>query len=145
MSGSRATKIRAICLSVVSNNQANKQTNKQLQAKTEPPCRSNKSCSDHMELIPACCFRTECSRDSPTVSGAAATGEAPESSSPASLMTPNSTPAPGAPGSPQQDYQDRAEGRGWESHQTFTLGLYWLKTPNSLQCKSLLYIPFNAH
>ncbi|KAF0033578.1 hypothetical protein F2P81_013644 [Scophthalmus maximus] len=42
------------------------------------------------------------------------TGEAPESSSPASLMTPNSTPAPGAPSSPQPNYQDQAEDRGEE-------------------------------
>lgn len=68
----------------------------------------------HIDLMPACSFHTECSEDSPAVSGAAATEEAPQSSSPASLMTPNSTPAPGAPGSPQQNYQDRAEGRGWE-------------------------------
>uniref|UniRef100_A0A3Q3XGI7 Homeobox protein cut-like n=1 Tax=Mola mola TaxID=94237 RepID=A0A3Q3XGI7_MOLML len=51
------------------------------------------------------CLEKTCSEDSPAVSGAAVTEEAPESSSPASLMTPNSTPAPGAPGSPQQNHQ----------------------------------------
>ncbi|XP_077943412.1 homeobox protein cut-like 2 isoform X2 [Gasterosteus aculeatus] len=53
--------------------------------------------------------KTEPSEDSRAVSLAAVTEEAPESSPPASLMTPNSTPAPGAPGSPQQNYQGRGE------------------------------------
>uniref|UniRef100_A0A3Q4GW04 Homeobox protein cut-like n=1 Tax=Neolamprologus brichardi TaxID=32507 RepID=A0A3Q4GW04_NEOBR len=35
--------------------------------------------------------------------------EAPESSPPASLMTPNSTPAPGAPDSPQQNHREEEE------------------------------------
>ncbi|XP_068422486.1 homeobox protein cut-like 2 isoform X2 [Clinocottus analis] len=72
----------------------------------------------HLEYLE----KTEPSEDSPAVSGAALTEEAPESSSPASLMTPNSTPAPGAPGSPQQNYQDRAENRG-EEEQSGNVGL----------------------
>ncbi|XP_068577056.1 homeobox protein cut-like 2 [Cebidichthys violaceus] len=64
----------------------------------------------HLEFLE----KTEPSEDSPAASGAAVTEEAPESGSPASLMTPNSTPAPGAPGSPQQNYRDRAENRGEE-------------------------------
>ncbi|XP_068616766.1 homeobox protein cut-like 2 [Brachionichthys hirsutus] len=46
--------------------------------------------------------------------GPAGTEEAPESSSPAPLMTPNSTPAPGGAASPHQNHQDRAKGRGEE-------------------------------
>ncbi|XP_029959959.1 homeobox protein cut-like 2 [Salarias fasciatus] len=42
------------------------------------------------------------------------TEESPESSCLNALMTPNSTPAPGGPGSPQQNHQDRAKGRGEE-------------------------------
>ncbi|XP_070820454.1 homeobox protein cut-like 2 isoform X2 [Chaetodon trifascialis] len=64
----------------------------------------------HLEYLE----KTEHSEDGPAVSGAAAAEEAPASSSPASLMTPNSTPAPRASGSPQQNYQDGAEGRGEE-------------------------------
>lgn len=74
------------------------------------------SVSDHAadveELMPAFYILKEHSEDGPAVSGAAATEETPKSSSPASLMTANSTPAPRAPGSPQQNYQDGAEGRG---------------------------------
>jgi len=46
--------------------------------------------------------------------GGDVTEAASESSSPHSLMTPNSTPAPGAPSSPQQNHQGRAGDRGWE-------------------------------
>ncbi|KAM9359837.1 homeobox protein cut-like 2 [Symphorus nematophorus] len=67
--------------------------------------------SGHWKKHLECLEKTEHSEDGPAVSGAAATEEAPESSSPASLMTPNSTLAPGAPGSPQQE---GAEGRGEE-------------------------------
>ncbi|XP_070760522.1 homeobox protein cut-like 2 [Enoplosus armatus] len=70
--------------------------------------------SGHWKKHLECLEKTEPSEDGPAVSGAAVTEEAPESSSPASLMTPNSTSAPGAPGSQQQNYQDRAEGRGEE-------------------------------
>ncbi|XP_061586459.1 homeobox protein cut-like 2 isoform X2 [Cololabis saira] len=55
--------------------------------------------------------------DSLAVAGAAVKEEATESSSPASAMTPNSTPAPGAPGSPQQNYQGRAEDGGEEEEE----------------------------
>ncbi|TNN77620.1 Homeobox protein cut-like 2 [Liparis tanakae] len=72
--------------------------------------------ADVGEPMPALLFYTEPSEDSPAVSGAAGT-EAPGSSSPAPLMTPNSTPAPGAPGSQQQNYQDRAENRGEEEEE----------------------------
>ncbi|KAM6943964.1 homeobox protein cut-like 2 [Lycodopsis pacificus] len=72
--------------------------------------------------MPAFLLHTEPSEDSPAVSGSAVTEEAPESSSPASLMTPNSTPAPGATGSPQQNYQDRAENRG-EEEESANVGL----------------------
>ncbi|XP_047448524.1 homeobox protein cut-like 2 isoform X2 [Mugil cephalus] len=58
-----------------------------------------------------CLEKTEPAEDGPAGSGSAV---APEFGSPASLMTPNSTPAPGAPDSPQQNYQDRAEDRGEE-------------------------------
>ncbi|XP_062418167.1 homeobox protein cut-like 2 [Pungitius pungitius] len=62
--------------------------------------------SGHWKKHLECLEKTEPSEDSPALSGPAVT----EGSSPASsLMTPNSTPAPGAPGSPQQNYQDRGE------------------------------------
>ncbi|AWP06647.1 Homeobox protein cut-like [Scophthalmus maximus] len=70
--------------------------------------------SGHWKKHLECLERTEPTKDGRVVSGAAVTGEAPESSSPASLMTPNSTPAPGAPSSPQPNYQDQAEDRGEE-------------------------------
>ncbi|XP_035854686.1 homeobox protein cut-like 2 isoform X2 [Sander lucioperca] len=70
--------------------------------------------SGHWKKHLECLEKTEPSEDGPAVSEAALTEEAPESSSPASVMTPNSTPAPGAPGSPQQNYQDPAEDRGEE-------------------------------
>ncbi|XP_018525023.1 homeobox protein cut-like 2 isoform X1 [Lates calcarifer] len=70
--------------------------------------------SGHWKKHLECLEKTEPTEDGPVVPVAALTGEAPKSSSPASLMTPNSTPAPGAPGSPQQNYQDRAEDRGEE-------------------------------
>ncbi|KAG8011667.1 Homeobox protein cut-like 2, partial [Nibea albiflora] len=41
--------------------------------------------------------------------GLQVTKEVPESNSPASLMTPNSTPTPAAPGSPRHNHQDRTE------------------------------------
>ncbi|XP_059192911.1 homeobox protein cut-like 2 [Centropristis striata] len=75
--------------------------------------------SGHWKKHLECLEKTEPSEDGPAVSGAAVTEEAPESSSAASLMTPNSTPAPGAPGSPQQNHQeDRAEDRGEEEEST---------------------------
>lgn len=55
---------------------------------------------------------TEDSEDSATVSRVLGTVEDPDSSSPASLMTPNSTPGPGAAGPPQQNHHDQAEGHG---------------------------------
>ncbi|CAJ1068315.1 homeobox protein cut-like 2 isoform X3 [Xyrichtys novacula] len=70
--------------------------------------------SGHWKKHLECLQRTEPSEDGPAAPGAVATDEAQNSSSPASLMSPNTTPAPGAPGSPQQNYQDRAEGRGEE-------------------------------
>ncbi|XP_074493169.1 homeobox protein cut-like 2 isoform X1 [Sebastes fasciatus] len=68
--------------------------------------------SSHWKKHLECLEKTEPSEDGP-----AGTEDAPESSSPASLMTPNSTPAPRAPGSPQQNHQDRAEGRGEEEEE----------------------------
>ncbi|XP_056144856.1 homeobox protein cut-like 2 [Lampris incognitus] len=59
--------------------------------------------SGHWKKHLECLDKTE-----PTEGGAAA--EAPASSLSASLMTPNSTQAPRAPDSPQQNHQDRAEG-----------------------------------
>nr|XP_033475925.1 homeobox protein cut-like 2 [Epinephelus lanceolatus] len=76
--------------------------------------------SGHWKKHLECLEKTEPSEDGPAVSGAAVTEEPPESSSPASLMTPNSTPAPGAPGSPQQNYQDGAEDRGEEEESANT-------------------------
>ncbi|XP_070690197.1 homeobox protein cut-like 2 [Pempheris klunzingeri] len=70
--------------------------------------------SGHWKKHLECLEKTEPSEEGPAVSQAAATEEASESSSPAALMTPNSTPAPRVPGSPQQNYQDQAEGRGEE-------------------------------
>ncbi|KAM6931110.1 homeobox protein cut-like 2 [Xenentodon cancila] len=61
--------------------------------------------------------------DSLAVAGAAVTEETTESSSPASAMTPNSTPAPGAPGSPQQNYQDRAADGGEEKEESSDVSL----------------------
>ncbi|KAK9522296.1 hypothetical protein VZT92_018771 [Zoarces viviparus] len=78
--------------------------------------------SGHWKKHLECLEKTEPSEGSPAVSGAAVTEEAPESSSPASLMTPNSTPAPGATGSPQQNYRDRAENRG-EEEESANVGL----------------------
>ncbi|XP_074525864.1 homeobox protein cut-like 2 isoform X2 [Halichoeres trimaculatus] len=60
---------------------------------------------------------TDPSEDGPAVSGAVTTDKAQNSSSPASMMSPNTTPVPGAPGSPQQNHQDRAEGRGEEEEE----------------------------
>ncbi|XP_067458346.1 homeobox protein cut-like 2 [Thunnus thynnus] len=65
--------------------------------------------SGHWKKHLECLEKTEPTEYGPAASGAAVTGDAPESSSPASLMTPNSTPTPGAPGSPQQNCQDRTE------------------------------------
>lgn len=57
-------------------------------------------------------FPTAKSEVSATVSRVAEKEEAPDPNSPASLMTPNSTPAPGAAGSPHHKHQDQAEGQG---------------------------------
>ncbi|KAK5871712.1 hypothetical protein PBY51_004574 [Eleginops maclovinus] len=65
--------------------------------------------SGHWKKHLECLQRTESSEDGPAASGATGTDEAPGSGSPASLMTPNSTPGPGAPGSPQQNHQDRGD------------------------------------
>ncbi|KAG7490905.1 homeobox protein cut-like 2 isoform X1 [Solea senegalensis] len=62
-----------------------------------------------------CLEKTGLTEDSP--------GEAAHSSSPSSLMTPNSTPAPGAPGSPQPNYQDQAEDRGEEEEESADVSL----------------------
>uniref|UniRef100_UPI0037E97C5F homeobox protein cut-like 2 n=1 Tax=Semicossyphus pulcher TaxID=241346 RepID=UPI0037E97C5F len=70
--------------------------------------------SGHWKKHLECLEKSEPSEDGPAVSGAEVTDKAPESLSPASLMSPNTTPAPGAAGSPQQNYQDRAEGQGEE-------------------------------
>lgn len=67
--------------------------------------------SGHWKKHLECLDKTEPTDDGPSVPGAAVTEEPAESSSPDSLMTPNSTPAPGAPGSPQQNHQDQAEDR----------------------------------
>ncbi|XP_019119915.1 homeobox protein cut-like 2 isoform X2 [Larimichthys crocea] len=67
--------------------------------------------SGHWKKHLECLEKTEHSEDGPAFSGAAVTKEAPESNSPASLMTPNSTPAPAAPGSPRHNHQDRTEDR----------------------------------
>lgn len=79
--------------------------------------------SGHWRKHLECLEKTEPTEDGPAVSGAAETEESPESSSPASLMTPNSTPAPGAPGSPQQNYQDQTEGRGEEEEESADVSL----------------------
>ncbi|XP_057687025.1 homeobox protein cut-like 2 isoform X1 [Corythoichthys intestinalis] len=64
--------------------------------------------------------RLECiEKTGPTNNGFADTakaGDPCESSSPAPDMTPNSTPTPGAPGSPQEIYQDQTEGQGEEEN-----------------------------
>ncbi|KAM3611361.1 uncharacterized protein V6R79_017154 [Siganus canaliculatus] len=65
--------------------------------------------SGHWKKHLECLEKTERPDDGPAVSGATAVEEAPESSNPASLMTPNSTPAPRATGSPQQNHQDAGE------------------------------------
>lgn len=57
---------------------------------------------------------TEPAEDDQAISDTAVTKEASESSPPASLMTPNSTPAPAAPDSPQQNHRDRANDGRWE-------------------------------
>ncbi|XP_034452580.1 homeobox protein cut-like 2 isoform X6 [Hippoglossus hippoglossus] len=73
--------------------------------------------SGHWKKHLECLEKTEPTEDDPVVAGAAVAGEAPESSSPASLMTPNSTAVPGAPGSPQPNYRDPAEDRGEEEEE----------------------------
>ncbi|XP_024908698.1 homeobox protein cut-like 2 [Cynoglossus semilaevis] len=65
--------------------------------------------SRHWKKHLECLKKTE-----PTEEGPAVTSKDPRSSSPASLMTPNNTPVPGGPGSPQPKYQDQAENRGEE-------------------------------
>ncbi|XP_041644367.1 homeobox protein cut-like 2 [Cheilinus undulatus] len=70
--------------------------------------------SGHWKKHLECLEKTEPSEDGPAVSGAIATDQAQDSASPASLMSPNTTPSPGAPGSPQQNHQNQAEGRGEE-------------------------------
>ncbi|KAF7199622.1 homeobox protein cut-like 2 isoform X1 [Nothobranchius furzeri] len=60
--------------------------------------------SGHWKKHLECLEKKESTADSP-----AGTEEAPESSPPVSLMTPNSTSAPGAPSSPQQDHQGPVE------------------------------------
>ncbi|XP_026199160.1 homeobox protein cut-like 2 isoform X2 [Anabas testudineus] len=70
--------------------------------------------SRHWRKHLECLEKTEPTEDCPAVSGAAVAQDASEFSLPNSLMTPNSTPAPRAPGSPQQNHQDRAEDRGEE-------------------------------
>ncbi|KAM8761018.1 homeobox protein cut-like 2 isoform 2-T2 [Acanthopagrus schlegelii] len=79
--------------------------------------------SGHWKKHLECLEKTEHSDNGPAVSGAASTEEARESSSPASLMTPNSTPTPGAPGSPQENHQDQAEGHGEEEEESADVGL----------------------
>ncbi|XP_029017672.1 homeobox protein cut-like 2 isoform X2 [Betta splendens] len=70
--------------------------------------------SGHWKKHLECLEKTEPTEDCAAVPAAASTVEAPESSSPNSLMTPNSTPAPRAPGSTQQKHQKGAEHRGEE-------------------------------
>nr|XP_046242175.1 homeobox protein cut-like 2 isoform X2 [Scatophagus argus] len=79
--------------------------------------------SGHWKKHLECLEKTEHSVDGPAVSGAAVTEEAPESSPQASIMTPNSTPATGTPGSPQPNYQDRAEGRREEEEESTDVSL----------------------
>ncbi|KAM4576759.1 homeobox protein cut-like 2 isoform 2-T2 [Odontesthes bonariensis] len=67
--------------------------------------------SGHWKKHLECLEKTE---DGLAESGADLTEAASESNSPHSLMTPNSTPAPGAPSSPQQNHQGRAGDRGEE-------------------------------
>ncbi|XP_029685808.1 homeobox protein cut-like 2 isoform X4 [Takifugu rubripes] len=76
--------------------------------------------SGHWKKHLECLDRTENSKDSPTVSRVAEKKN-PDSISPASLMTPNSTPAPGAAGSPHQNHQDQAEGQGEDESADVTL------------------------
>ncbi|XP_028270833.1 homeobox protein cut-like 2 isoform X2 [Parambassis ranga] len=72
--------------------------------------------SGHWKKHLECLEKTEPTEDGSAVSDAAAVTE--ESNPLADLMTPNSTPAPEAPGSPQQNCQDRADGRGEEEAST---------------------------
>ncbi|XP_016898539.1 homeobox protein cut-like 2 isoform X3 [Cynoglossus semilaevis] len=65
--------------------------------------------SRHWKKHLECLEKTE-----PTEEGPSVTSKDPRSSSPASVMTPNSTPTPGGPGSPQPNYQEQAENRGEE-------------------------------
>ncbi|XP_019740723.1 homeobox protein cut-like 2 isoform X2 [Hippocampus comes] len=68
--------------------------------------------SGHWKKNLECLEKTE-----PTDNGFAAKIGAPlESSTPVPDMTPNSTPAPAAPGSPQEIYQDQTEGRREEEN-----------------------------
>ncbi|XP_067378202.1 homeobox protein cut-like 2 isoform X2 [Channa argus] len=67
--------------------------------------------SGHWKKHLECLEKREPTEDCPAVSGATLTEDAPESSFPATLMTPNTTPAARAPGSPQQSHQGRAEDR----------------------------------
>ncbi|XP_076020826.1 homeobox protein cut-like 2 isoform X2 [Genypterus blacodes] len=66
--------------------------------------------SGHWKKHLECLDKTESTEEGAAVSGAPVTVEALASRSPAFLMTPNSTPTPGAHGSLQQNHQDRAEG-----------------------------------
>ncbi|KAM9821414.1 homeobox protein cut-like 2 isoform 1-T1 [Syngnathus typhle] len=73
-----------------------------------------KEISRHWKKHLECLEKTE-----PTANGfanAAETGDPFDSTSPAPDMTPNSTPAPGAPDSPQEIYQDQTEGQGEEEN-----------------------------
>ncbi|XP_005940618.1 homeobox protein cut-like 2 isoform X1 [Haplochromis burtoni] len=70
--------------------------------------------SGHWKKHLECLEKTEPAEDDQAISDTAVNKEAPETSPPASLMTPNSTPAPGAPDSPQQNHRDRANDGGEE-------------------------------
>ncbi|KAM9391899.1 homeobox protein cut-like 2 [Pholidichthys leucotaenia] len=90
----------------------------QLQSSTPDSEALVREITGHWKKHLECLEKTEPTEDHPTDSGAAVIGDPPESSSPASLMTPNSTPAPGAPDSPQQNHQAQAEDQGEEEDGT---------------------------
>nr|XP_057927226.1 homeobox protein cut-like 2 isoform X1 [Doryrhamphus excisus] len=86
----------------------------QLQGSTPDSEALVREISVHWKNHLECLEKTE-----PTNNGAAhpaETGDPLGSTSPGSHMTPNSTLAPGAPGSPQEIYQDQAEGQGEEEN-----------------------------
>ncbi|XP_061674012.1 homeobox protein cut-like 2 isoform X1 [Syngnathoides biaculeatus] len=94
--------------------QALEQRLQQLQTSAPDTGTLVREISGHWKKHLECLERTE-----PADNGfadAAETGAPFGSTSPPHNMTPNSTPAPGAPGSPQELYQDQHEGQGEEEN-----------------------------